>query len=455
MVAKNLYWDSENATLVEQPEGRVFYRLFDAIDPKDAVNLTPEQVAVVKERQQATFEELVATSTLTECYDFITTWACGSHDLYMDMIRGHAYCFLAKRPPGAYFLVGPKRNGKSTYVKLIVKIMGSPNSARLNLLQLNDPSCNMILASALINAPDEIGHSYDKKTQSEFERNFKIITQHEPIVVKKYYSQDPAIIPTDFLCFFPANHLPNWSSSDIGPCMERSYIIPFYAKLNASDLKTKDFFKETFTPDLLADYLGTLLGVAAYYHAKGEFEFSPTMQRQQRLVLENGASATAYVEMWKLFFDGFQNKDIIYEDYCYWCDARSLKRQSRPEFELAINDYLVAKRSKAPLEYGTGRWHDQKRKNRPNVLRIPRPNKLLMVEDYDYGHYWGTLRNMHDELRRESLVDKLDNFHKEVEGENYMEKILAADLNATPMAPTQPEPEQPPLPINNDDPFKD
>lgn len=370
-VATNLYWDTETASLTSSPTGPVFFRLFDSTEPTRHTvaipPLTPEQTQLLQDTYKATTMELERTGgDMAETFDCVTTWACHNHDVYMDIMRVSAYCFTKKKPSGAVLLMGKTRNGKSSYIGLMHSIFGTNNTSQVKLSQIGDPHYVQPLIYTLFNAPDEVDKN--PPTHTDY---FKTITDHGSASFMVFRSGAPVDIRGEFMCFFPLNHMPKWGDTEAAALVNRSWVISFEANLQSSDNKSTTFEEETYTPEFLARFTGTILGIAHYAHSHGLVQ-SVRMLEEKAILGEESNSADLYTVHFHKFFDGFTNWRFLYEDYQYWCQAKEVKCSTRAELEWAFKEY---KPKSAEHRVTIG-------KERLRVRQLPQPSHHLLYPNF-------------------------------------------------------------------------
>lgn len=406
MVSNNLFWDRERGEVSDHATSPVFYRLFDTTtETKHVVKIpdfTPKQEEIFLKRYRQVKKELENGEEI-ERYDFVKTWADGSHDVYMDLIRSHAYMFLKKKPLGAYILIGLKRNGKSSFIGLTHSIMGDNNTSNVQLSQLGDPHITHMLRHSMMNAPDE---EDDKAIKAQ--AFFKSMADHGTLSLPVMRSNVPVRLDCDFMCFFPMNHTPEWTGSGAAACMDRSLIIPFNADLSHFDKQSGNFAKETFTGDMMADYLGTVFAYAWWYH-RHDFDFSETMKTEQGVLEQDLDSCLTYYKRFITYFDGFESFKTIYQDYQYWCQAQEVKINSRKELKFVFR--AIANSKTSYRKNGTVKM----------MYRLPQPGKQVLFEEF-HPKETESLKVLHEKAC--SIVDRLDVYYesKRAEAEHKAKK---------------------------------
>lgn len=393
MISDNLYWDKQSGEVVRNQSAPVFYRLFDSSPGDDKLAyiapFTEEQEKIFWDRYEQVRNELERGEEV-ERYDFLKTWADGSHDVYMDLHRAHAYMFLKKKPLGSYVLIGIRRNGKSTYLKLTHSIMGNNNTSMVQLGELGDDHKVHELRRTLMNAPDE---EEDKAVSAQ--GFFKTLADHGSTMLSVMRSNAPVRLDCDFMCFFPMNHTPDWKGSGAGACMNRSLIIPFNADLSKFDKTTNNFMQETFTGDVMADYMGSVFAYAWWYH-RHDFDFSHTMRREQSTLEQDLDSCITYFKRFVRYFDGFESFKTVYEDYQYWCQYHEVKINSRKELKFVFRNICMNR-----VSYRKGKTHR-------SVYRIP-AEKQPLFNDFVPTEV-EPLQTLHE--KQYSLIQQLDNYYE-------------------------------------------
>lgn len=344
-VSPDIYWDGEIGELVSgQPDKErvCFHRLFNTQHPSkhivqvDMSKGKPLIMGYYKDTLE--FLEKHTPDELPMDFDFIKTWANGKQDVYVDLLRSIAYCFLKRKPVGSYILIGERRNGKSSFVGMLHTIFGDQNTSMVRLSQLGDGHYTHQLLNSMLNAPDE----EDDKVVSA-QADFKTLADHGVLTIPVMRSNEPVVLQADFMCFYPMNHMPEWKGSGAGACLKRSLVIPFYADLSEYDNGEDNFAETTFTPTMMAKLMGVVFALAHYYSNK-PLEFSLTMQREQRVLEEEQDSAFEYRDEFLHFFDGFTTKKELYEDYVNWCKTYDKRISTKKEFDFLWRE-IYAQRS--------------------------------------------------------------------------------------------------------------
>lgn len=391
MMGMDTYWDMKDGVLVTKPEGPVFYKFFDTPTP---TKHTPSLPPFTDEQLKATWAAYEKTIAMLERgafpmqYDFVKVWANDNPEVYKDMLRSFAYTLLPKKPLGAYILIGRKRNGKSSFVGLHHMIMGTANTSKVQMAQLGDPHFTTPLFTTLLNAPDE-----EEESALKAQSVFKTMCDHGRLDVPVMRSNEPEELTCDFMSFFPMNHLPEFKGSGASACLERCLVIPFNNDLSASDKANTNFAEETFTADVMADFMGTVFGIA-YYYSRHELEFSPIMAREREPMEEDMDSALLYCNQFEKYFDGFASFKDLYEDYGLWCQTNDVRIKTLKEFKFIFREYR-ANRSTIRIPRGP-----------ISCYRIPKVNRMVYYDEL-YLPEIGEVGKMRLE-RNCSVVERLE-----------------------------------------------
>jgi phage/plasmid-associated DNA primase len=399
IVENEAYWSRTLGEIRPRPEGPCFTRLFDTVaGSKHIVKIpafSPKQCQVLWDTYNNTLAKLEDKSAFEEePYEFISVWAKRNHDVYLDIVRAIAYCFVKKKPVGSYVLVGLRRNGKSSFVGLLHTIFGEKNTSMLRLSQLGDPHYTKALTKTMLNAPDE-----EDEKSVDAQASFKTISDHGILNLGLMYKDDSEPVLCDFMSFYPMNHIPEWTGAGASACMKRTLVIPFYADLSKFDKSNYNFAEATFTADFMSGFIGYVLAFANYYTSH-ELEFSDTMRAAQESIEEELDSAVLYREKFEQFFDGFSTVKFLFDDYCNWCKSKDMTIRSRKEFKFVFREYMTNRRYYYPK--GSAKRYP--------VYRIPSPNHTPMFEEMGKTEV-GDVNFLHE--CGASLVERMETYYEE------------------------------------------
>lgn len=369
MVSDYTYWDAEGGTLTHDANRPCFFKLFNTKVPTKHTPLispfTKSQDKHMWEKYKETIAVLEAEQPLPIEYEFIKVWANGQEDVYYDMLNSFAACFLKKKPLGSYILVGETRNGKSTFVGLLHTIFGLSNTSQVQLTQLGDAHHTHTLLTTLMNAPDE-----EKDKAIDDQAFFKVMSDHGQLKLPVMRSNVPITLSCDFMSFFPMNHIPEWTGTGAQACIKRSLVLPFYADLSEYDNASDSFAEETYTADMLCDFLGTVFGLAHYYSSH-PFTFGETMHAEQEVLINETDSCVSYRKQWEKIYDGFETDRLLFDDYAAWCKVNDVPIKTMKELKFVFRQY---KSNRSSIRVNGVRH---------SIYRIPKPNhRQFIAEQY-------------------------------------------------------------------------
>lgn len=141
-----------------------------------------------------------------------------------------------------FILTGDGSNGKSSFLKIIRKLVGSNNTASLDLNELDHRFKTAELFGKLVNIGDDISKSYIKETSA-----FKKLSTGETINVERK-GMDPFDMTSYAKLIFSANEMPRMNDYSDG-LGRRLQIVPFKAKFSPED----EDFDPFITDKLLSD----------------------------------------------------------------------------------------------------------------------------------------------------------------------------------------------------------
>lgn len=389
-IVPNKFWNTDNGDMTDYvPKGKLcFRRLFNTAKPSRHIVKYPDDAFndygdTLEEYVDDTFAELtLSDGDLVEDpdFEFIQTWACHDHGRYMDILRMFATFFMKEKPLGTYILEGNGRNGKSSLIGLIHTLMGTRNTSRLQLAELGNWHKNHCLANTLVNAPDE-----EKPGTLEDTDLFRTIADHGDIELDVMRGQKPISISCDFQCVSASNHMPKWEGTDAEACIRRARVIPLRADLSANDNKSFNFEEETYTPERMIHFLGTVLGMARYYMGR-DFPESDSVAIQRELLKENMISYRLYYQEFCGFFGKYHKLRQVYDDYVIWCKDKGFKINKYDEFKEAFNDSREKKTS-----------HNDFNVSISKVYRVSKLKECFYSEwRCDDAPTYGTIAQMHD-----------------------------------------------------------
>lgn len=351
-VSEDLYYDldqepGEQLVHGDQlaPDAKCFFKLFTSgIEDKDIISFPPEtfnkafskQVSSAYNSLLSQLEELCpnpedtlpaasleattqADDPLPRHFKFIEEWANNNPGLYWDLMTIPATVFLKEKPSVSFFLSGSAMNGKSSYLGLIHTVLGSSNTTRVKLSEMGKWHLNTMLQYTIFNAPDDEGDEMLENEESA--KLFKSIASHATIPLPIMRSQAPMMLHADFMSAHPMNAFPDWGTTSSSSALtRRTCLIPFTADFrNTPPTKPSgNFARDTFTPAILAKFIGEVLALASFY-SEHPIKWSATAESLKGQVEAENDTARLYKKSFLEYFNGFQSMKMLHNDYTLWC----------------------------------------------------------------------------------------------------------------------------------------
>ena len=155
------------------------------------------------------------------------------------LLQSVGYCFYRRNElRKSFFLLGEKRNGKSTFLDMVGNLLGEDNTANLDLCEIGDRFRTAELTGKLANIGDDINDEWISNTAV-----FKKVVSGDVITVERK-GKDPYKLRSFAKFFFSANSLPRLGrGKDSRAVLDRLVIIPFDAKFTKDDPDYDPFIK--------------------------------------------------------------------------------------------------------------------------------------------------------------------------------------------------------------------
>ena len=165
--------------------------------------------------------------------------ACGDENVLKLLYQAVGMCMYRKNElRKSFFLLGEKRNGKSTFLDMVATLLGEDNVANLDLSEIGDRFKTAELAGKLANIGDDINDEFIPNTAT-----FKKVVSGDKITVERK-GQDPFVLASYAKFFFSANALPRLGrGKDSGAILDRLIIIPFEATFSKDDPDYRPYIK--------------------------------------------------------------------------------------------------------------------------------------------------------------------------------------------------------------------
>lgn len=273
-----------------------------------------------------------------EAYDETTDkalnkMACNDPSIRLLLEEMVGYCFYRRNElRKAFILTGDKRNGKSTFLSVLQKLLGDTNTKSLDLKELSDKFKTAELHMVLANIGDDIGDEFIPNPAI-----FKKLVSGERINVERK-GQDPFDFNSYAKQLFSANDIPR--IKDRGAVVDRLIIVPFNAKFSKSDPDYDPFIKYKMLSESSMEYL-IQIGLDALVGVLDRQEFTMS-DKAQKAVQEyeenNNPILTFFSESEGESFENQPTK-FIYQKYQEFCLSNSLQPLSNIEFSKQVKKF--------------------------------------------------------------------------------------------------------------------
>ena len=273
--------------------------------------------------------------------------ACGDASVYQLLYQSIGYCFYRRNElRKSFFLLGEKRNGKSTFLDMVGTLLGEDNTANLDLCEIGDRFKTAELTGKLANIGDDINDEWVSNTAI-----FKKVVSGDVVTVERK-SKDPYKLRSFAKFFFSANSLPRLGrGKDSSAVLDRLVIIPFDAKFSKEDADYDPFIKyklrdESVMEALIANAIPALKSVLidqSFEHCSKIEENMAEFERTNNPLL--------------VFFEELDSAEYLnepiktvyqrYNTYCYHSNlqavsAMEFQRQLRAQFNLVVKTVQVS-----------------------------------------------------------------------------------------------------------------
>lgn len=254
----------------------------------------------------------------------------GDESVYKLLYQSIGYCFYRRNElRKSFFLLGEKRNGKSTFLDMVATLLGEDNTSNLDLCEIGDRFRTAELTGKLANIGDDINDEWVSNTAT-----FKKVVSGDTVTVEKK-GKDPFKLRSFAKFFFSANSLPRLGrGKDSRAVLDRLVIIPFDAKFSKEDDDYDPFIKyklrsESVMEALIAKAIPALKEVLVdqeFEHCSKVNDSLEEFQKSNDPILE--------------FFEDMDEVDYlnepvrsVYQKYTTFCVLNSLQPISAIEFQ--------------------------------------------------------------------------------------------------------------------------
>ena len=267
--------------------------------------------------------------------------ACNDETVLKLLYQSVGYTFYRRNElRKSFFLLGEKRNGKSTFLDMVQTLLGEDNVSNLDLCEIGSQFKTAELLNRLSNIGDDIADEWLSNTAT-----FKKVVSGDVITAEKK-GKDPFKLRSYAKFFFSANSLPRLGKGkDSGAVLDRLVIIPFDAKFSKADADYDPFIKYKLREE---DVMEALIAKAipALKEVLADQEFAQCDRVKDNLA-EFEKSNNPILE----FFEELDETDFLnepitvvfkrYSSFCYGNNmqpmgALEFQKQMKKHFDLVI-----------------------------------------------------------------------------------------------------------------------
>lgn len=263
--------------------------------------------------------------------------ACGDETVLKLLYQAVGYTFYRRNElRKSFFLLGEKRNGKSTFLDMVQTLLGEDNVSNLDLCEIGSQFRTAELVNRLANIGDDINDEWVSNTAT-----FKKVVSGDVITVEKK-GKDPFKLRSFAKFFFSANSLPRLGrGKDSSAVMDRLVVIPFDAKFSKQDADYDPFIKYKLREEAVIEAL-IVKAIPALKEVLADQEFVQCDRVTENLV-EFEKSNNPILE----FFDDLDEADYknepvktVYQKYATFCLSNNLQALSALEFQKQMKKHF-------------------------------------------------------------------------------------------------------------------
>ena len=256
--------------------------------------------------------------------------ACADESVEQLLYHSVGYCFYRRNElRKSFFLLGEKRNGKSTFLDMVGTLLGEENTANLDLCDIGHQFRTAEISGKLANIGDDINDEWVSNTSI-----FKKVVSGDVITTERK-NKDPFKLRSYAKFFFSANSLPRLGrGKDSSAVLDRLVIIPFDARFSKQDADYDPFIKYKLRKE---DVMEALIAksILALREVLADQEFAKcekVIKNLEEFEISNNPIMEFYEELDDV---DYLNEPIkaVYQKYSSFCLGNNLSPISAIEFQ--------------------------------------------------------------------------------------------------------------------------
>jgi|GEM_PF-1511646 len=224
-----------------------FIGLKDYVLDIDSWSMYPYSPAVViSNRIQCNYS---ATAYHKELDEALNAYACGDPGVRALIEEMFGYCLYRRNELGvSFFLNGKGKNGKSTLLTLLARLLGEDNYSGLDLKDLNKQFINIEIVDKLANIGDDISDEYIADVST-----FRKLVTGEPVTVRGLYEK-PLKFRNYSKLIFSCNDMPVVRDKTDG-FKRRLLLVPLNARFDITTPGFDPYFIDRISAPEALEYL--------------------------------------------------------------------------------------------------------------------------------------------------------------------------------------------------------
>lgn len=263
--------------------------------------------------------------------------ACNDSNVLDLLYQSVGYCFYRRNElRKSFFLLGEKRNGKSTFLDMVGTLLGEDNTANLDLCEIGDRFRTAELSGKLANIGDDINDEWVSNTAT-----FKKVVSGD-VVTTERKGKDPFKLRSFAKFFFSANSLPRLGrGKDSGAVMDRLVVIPFDAKFTKQDPDYDPFIKYKLRGEDVMEAL-IVKAIPALREVLVNQEFATCDKVRASLDEFEKSNNPILMFFDELEEDGYLHEPVkwVYQKYSTFCLSNNLQAMSALEFQKQMKKHF-------------------------------------------------------------------------------------------------------------------